>query len=568
MVKVPESKLINSNRASIYLGTIFISSFFIVYISIILHRVFNITIPSDSFLIFHIFSELISVFIAVSIFVVLFFTFDIFKKKHHLILANTFFIVGVLDTFHTLTYDGMYNMFGTDVQTPTYFWMFARAIFGLGILWSFCTPKGKLTGFRKDLSLIISIIIASFFIFLSISYTHILPVLLVKGVGLTSIKISMEYAIIVSYILAGVCYVKRINGNYSSSNIALLSGVILAIFSEICFTLYTNVYDTLNMTGHILKIASYGYIFWAIFVKNVRRPYIQLFEENDYLTVNVNDLQIAVEKNTKEIMAKNKTLSTYTQKMEEELAAARDIQIAMLPNGEENIHDLRFSSEFIPCDELSGDFLNYFAIDDKNVGFYVMDVAGHGVSAAMLGVFAAKSIGESTRIKQKESSLFSPSSVLHHFYDVFNKSHFPDETHMVMLYGIYNKDSGKITLSSAGLNCAPIVIPNGQKPYFVEMDSGFPICKLGSLFEPEFQDFEIELKFGDKIFFYTDGVSELKNKDGEFLGSDRLIEFIKESGPMPGPILKKKIDRVLENHLYGTVQADDITYCVMEKLSP
>lgn len=568
MVKVPESKLINPNRASIYLGTIFISSFFIVYISIILNNIFNISVSVNSFLIFHIFAELLSILVSTSIFMVLFFTFDIFKKKHHLILANTFFLVGFLDIFHTLTYDGMYNLFSVDVQTPTYFWIFARAVFGIGIMWSFCTPKEKLTGFRKDLGLVISIIIASFLTFLSISYTHMLPVLLVKGVGLTSIKIYMEYAIIFSYVLAGICYLKRMDGNYSSSNIAMLSGIILAIFSEICFTLYANIYDTLNITGHILKIVAYGYIFWAIFVKNVRRPYIQLFEENDHLTVNVNDLHIAIEKNTKEIMAKNETLSTYTKKMEDELAAARDIQIAMLPSGEDTVHDLRFSFEFIPCDELSGDFLNYFAIDDKNVGFYVMDVAGHGVSAAMLGVFAAKSIGESTRIKQKEASLFSPSSVLHHFYDLFNKSHFPDETHMVMLYGIYNKDSGKLTLSSAGLNCAPIVIPNGQEPYFVNMDSGFPICKLGSLFEPEFKDFDIQLGFGDKIFFYTDGVSELKNKDGKFLGSDNLMEFIKESGPMPGPLLKKKIDRVLENHLYGTVKEDDITYCVMEKLSP
>ena len=82
------------------------------------------------------------------------------------------------------------------------------------------------------------------------------------------------------------------------------------------------------------------------------------------------------------------------------------------------INDLRFNFEIFPCEELSGDYVNYFSIDDENIGFYIMDVSGHGVAAAMLGVFAAQSIGESMRIKYKEASIFSPAAVLNHFYSL------------------------------------------------------------------------------------------------------------------------------------------------------
>ena len=92
----------------------------------------------------------------------------------------------------------------------------------------------------------------------------------------------------------------------------------------------------------------------------------------------------------------------------------------MFPKKDLVINDLRFNFEIFPCEELSGDYVNYFSIDDENIGFYIMDVSGHGVAAAMLGVFAAQSIGESMRIKYKEASIFSPAAVLNHFYSLFN----------------------------------------------------------------------------------------------------------------------------------------------------
>jgi len=557
-----------SEKTIRYLSTVVASSVVIFLFSIFINRFVEIKISQDSYLMFHVFTEIASALISFSIFVVLFFTYDIFYRKYSLILANTFFITGLLDIFHMLTYNGMYSLFPENIQTPTYFWIFSRFILGIGLFIAYTTKKDSLSSVKKGYSIILGILVVGVVFLLSIIYVEQMPPLIIKGKGLTNTKIIWEYVITTIFIIDIFAYVNRSEGKYTTANVYMLSGLMLGLFAEVCFMLYVNVYDTLNITGHIFKILSYGYIFRAVFVKNVRRPYQQIFEQKEMLTLDINDMTIAMEEQTAKIYKQNKELEFINTKIKDDLASTREIQKAMFPKKDLVINDLRFNFEIFPCEELSGDYVNYFSIDDENIGFYIMDVSGHGVAAAMLGVFAAQSIGESMRIKYKEASIFSPAAVLNHFYSLFNKSNFPDEIHIVMLYGMYNKNDNKVILSSAGLNCNPILISQDAKPRFLEIESGFPICKLGDVFEPNFEDYEIELKYGEKLLLHTDGLTEMRRQDGDFWGADSLLAYIDSIGVSPSFILNNKLKSQIVQNITNSGQDDDITYCVIEKISP
>ena len=82
-----------------------------------------------------------------------------------------------------------------------------------------------------------------------------------------------------------------------------------------------------------------------------------------------------------------------------------------------------------------------------------------------------------------------------------------------MIYGIYNISSRTFTYSSAGHNCPPILMSKENGVRVLDTANGFPICKLGNIFDPQYEDYQVELSQGDKILFYTDGITELKNKN-------------------------------------------------------
>src|SRR5581483_7773103 len=73
-----------------------------------------------------------------------------------------------------------------------------------------------------------------------------------------------------------------------------------------------------------------------------------------------------------------------------ELDAAAQVQVALLPVTSPPIAKLKWAWFFRACQELAGDALNVFAIDDQHAGFYVLDVSGHGVAASLLAVAATR----------------------------------------------------------------------------------------------------------------------------------------------------------------------------------
>lgn len=518
------------------------------------------------FLTLHFFAELVSILVSFSIFILLYNTFDVFKNVRNIVLAQTFLIVGIFDIFHMLAYEGMPNiLINNTLNIGNWFWITARLLMGFGILLSSLISRYKIAKAKKEIFLLCSVCIVLLFFYVINFKTDILPELFVEDIGLTPIKIFLEYVVISLQVVACTFYLREYNKLKDKKVIFFITALCFSIFSELTYALHINVYDIFNLLGHALKIIAYFIMYQIFFLANVKRPYIKLSQVQAELKGYVDNLENIVNQKTKELQETNTKLIYINNKMIEDLEAAKSIQQALLPGEYEDLGEVEFYSQYIPCQRLSGDFFNYFKIDDDNIAVYIVDVSGHGLSAAMVTVFAAQSLKRFHDLYGSQSfEIQSPKEVLKNFYNTFNNSNFPDEVHLVMIYGIYNTKTKVFKYASAGHNCPPVLISKEKGATVLNHSKGFPICKLGEYYKPKYEDFQIKLDKGDRILFYTDGATELKNKKQEIYSPARFISLIQEVSLLDS---KKVIDTIKEQlFAYREIDEieDDITLFVME----
>jgi sigma-B regulation protein RsbU (phosphoserine phosphatase) len=381
----------------------------------------------------------------------------------------------------------------------------------------------------------------------------------IEGVGLTDYKIWSEYIIMSLFLFATIKYIYEYSKTKERFLLLISVSLLISIYSEMAFVLYISVYDIFNYLGHIYKFIAFFIIFRAIFINNIQRPYLELYKAKQELRHYADNLDMLVHKRTEELKQLN-------DKLLEDLDYARDIQKALFPTKIPRWGELSFEMGYFPAERVSGDFYNIFEVDSENVAFYIGDVSGHGVPAAMLTVFlnqTMKVLVDDWMKKEKGVDILDPSQVLSSIYKSFNMTNFKEEVYIVMLYGIYNIQTRKLTYSSAGFNTQPIVIRQPGEVFDIDI-KGFPICKLIEFFSGEYENSFIILEPKDKILFYTDGLIEANNKDGCFYEDKRLVDLLKKNYQKPAAKMCQLISDSVFEFIDGNQPKDDITFFIME----
>ncbi|NBI05470.1 MASE3 domain-containing protein [Senegalia massiliensis] len=561
------AKKLNIDTSSTKFHTIIIAILCMIIIMFVrFSSLFNVFLDQQLFLVLHTIFEILSVLVSFSIFLALYNIYDFTNSIRNVIFANTFYIVGLLDIMHFLSYNGM-PMFLTEnlSQKATAFWIFARIIMALGLLFANIFEKETISKINKRYFILLSTIFTIVLGYLVIYNSSIIPTFFDEKTGLTSTKIVLEYIVVLLLVVSMYLIYKTSKEKNSILTKHMLIAITIAIASEITFTMYINVHDSINLLGHVFKVISYFLIFRVLFIENIKDPYRKASEMREQLNNHVIRLEDIAKQKTKEMAIANYKLKNMNNKMLKELDAAKQIQMALVPKKYENHLGVKFYSEYIPWGKLSGDSYKYFKIDEKNLGMFLIDVSGHGVSSAMLTIFADRVLTPFDAEGEEDKEFYlNPKEVLKDFYEVFNESDFPEETHMVMLYGVLNIETSEFTYSSAGLNCNPIHIKNDGKIQLLELKDGFPICKLGSIFVPDYHNETIKLGLEDRILFFTDGVIEETNNTNEQYGLSRLKVLIKDKYYLNSKGLLKKICDDLTEFRGEAHMEDDITMYIMD----
>jgi len=211
------------------------------------------------------------------------------------------------------------------------------------------------------------------------------------------------------------------------------------------------------------------------------------------------------------------------EKLRKEVEIAKKLQSSLLPGP---VQDKRidFSFLYMPCDEIGGDFLDIYKIDDSHIGLYIADVSGHGVPASLLTIFLRSSINK---------KLLSPAKALEELFIEFNKRKLDEVLYITVFYAIIDLENRTMLYSNAGLNVSPILY--SEKRFDLLMLPGIPISSWAE--KACYRDGFAELEHGDKLFLYTDGILEAKNQANEQYSEDRLINILLDNSANPKQLL-------------------------------
>jgi sigma-B regulation protein RsbU (phosphoserine phosphatase) len=190
---------------------------------------------------------------------------------------------------------------------------------------------------------------------------------------------------------------------------------------------------------------------------------------------------------------------------------------------------VNFAWHFEPCDELGGDILNVLPLSNQSVAMYLLDVTGHGVPAALLSVTLSRVLttrdpSSSILITQNAdadvTTIRPPGEVLSYL-----NRQFPMDAQggrfFTMLYGVLDSDTGLLRYANAG-HPPPILAPRGTTPR--QLSGGN--LPIGIVSGVEYEEARVQLEPGDRLYFYSDGITEATCGRGEMLQADGLIQLI------------------------------------------
>ncbi|MBI5101387.1 MAG: PAS domain S-box protein [Nitrospirae bacterium] len=238
----------------------------------------NIVVDKASYLVFHNVVEFFSIMVSLSIFGVGWFSYDQTKDRHALFLSCSFLAIGLIDFMHTLGNAAMPDLITPNSSNKsTQFWIAGRLFQGAVFLASAFIYAGSQKRWLTKTVLMTSTLLATGAVFAGVTFfPSYIPDTYVPGAGLTPFKKISEFLVIVLLSAAAIAYWRRMVKTGDRVALYYLAAFIIGIFSEISFAVYTKVFDTYNVLGHIYKVAAFFAIYKGIFIASVMEPYKRL----------------------------------------------------------------------------------------------------------------------------------------------------------------------------------------------------------------------------------------------------------------------------------------------------
>ena len=243
-------------------------------------------------------------------------------------------------------------------------------------------------------------------------------------------------------------------------------------------------------------------------------------------------------------------LQTQKQLLEAELAEAADYVSSLLP--ESLTEPIKVESQFIPSRKLGGDCFDYYWLDKNHLAVYLLDVAGHGLRAALPSV-SVLNLLRSKAIPNLD--YHKPSDVLRALNNTYQIT-YQNDKYFTIWYGVYNHSQSQLVYSSAGHPPAILISGDGQLPQANKLKT--PGMPIGMFPETTYIDGSCIVEKSSSLYIFSDGVYEISLSDGEIWGIDNFINLILKYHRYGSCDLNKILDYVRELN-YSDVFNDDFS---------
>ena len=206
------------------------------------------------------------------------------------------------------------------------------------------------------------------------------------------------------------------------------------------------------------------------------------------------------------------------RRLDKELEIAKNIQHSALPTDFDNynrLEKIEIYATMNAAKEVGGDFYDFFLQDDKKFAFGISDVSGKGIPGAMFMMRSKVTIRSHMETGFSVEDAFTESnSRLCEGNDA--------ELFVTSWMGVLDMQTGHVDFANAGHN-PPLVYRKGEGYSYLKSKVGFVLAGLDGV---KYKKQELDLNPGDKIFLYTDGVTEAQNLSGELYGEERLLSYL------------------------------------------
>ncbi len=279
------------------------------------------------------------------------------------------------------------------------------------------------------------------------------------------------------------------------------------------------------------------------------------------------DLQSRLEARNRKLEASRDHLQRALGIMKKDLEAAAQVQKGLIPKRNTVHAGVRFHWLFQPCAHVAGDIFNCFSLDERHLGFYLLDVSGHGIPAAMLSVMIGKqlvpNVAHDNLLKRWQPEppyyyLVPPEKVVLDLNQRFQSAE-PFSRYFTMIYGIIDRTTGLVRLCQAGHPHPVLVHGNGRATAMGQ--NGFPV---GILPNAHFEGYELRLSPGDRLVLYSDGITDCVNERNDAFGRDRLVRLL--AGTIGESLVTsaQALDRRLRRWRGSNAFVDDMTLLALE----
>jgi phosphoserine phosphatase RsbU/P len=241
------------------------------------------------------------------------------------------------------------------------------------------------------------------------------------------------------------------------------------------------------------------------------------------------------------------------RRMEEQLAIAREIQQALLPQPDKDLAYIRARSQNLPCHEVGGDYFDYFDLENGRFGFAVGDVSGKGMPAALLASLIQGLLSAQTLVDIPLPVMIS--NINRNLVQRGTGSRF-----ITFFFGIIDAD-GICTYINAGHNPPFLLSRDGS---IKELTEGGMV--LGLFAGARYEAASVKLQPDDHLVLFTDGVIEALNNAGEEFGMERLVSLMHANAHATAPEILARLREAVIAFSADTPQHDDITIMVLDFL--
>jgi sigma-B regulation protein RsbU (phosphoserine phosphatase) len=242
------------------------------------------------------------------------------------------------------------------------------------------------------------------------------------------------------------------------------------------------------------------------------------------------------------------------RKRKSELEIAANVQQKLFPRKTRRLATLDYAGHCIPAREVGGDYYDFLEISDHAIGFILGDVSGKGVPAALLMANL-----QACFRSQLPESLMRPAAVLStvnkHFFDSTAAERFA-----TLVFAVYDDRTRKVRYVNCA-HCPPLLLRTEGEIEQLESTA----TMLGAFARWQCEEVECQLRPGDTLLLYSDGVTEAGAELGEEYGDDRLHHALRANHALPAEALVQAIVGDVNEFSSGS-RSDDVTVVALRGL--